>query len=139
MSSLTSKLALGVWIACAVSLSAPVYAQGPFPFPLPGGGGFFAGPQAGGPGPGLALGPVPALGGPRGPALDSAPVGPAAAGFIAGAVVAGAMPEQESGSYDLEPWSADWYQYCSHRYRSFDARTGTVLGSDGRRHFCSPS
>ncbi|EXL04390.1 BA14K family protein [Aquamicrobium defluvii] len=35
-----------------------------------------------------------------------------------------------------EPWSPEWYRYCSDRYRSFDARTGTFLGYDGQRHFC---
>ena len=35
-----------------------------------------------------------------------------------------------------EPWSPQWYRYCSDRYRSFDARSGTFLGYDGQRHFC---
>lgn len=39
-------------------------------------------------------------------------------------------------SADLEPWSQEWYRYCSMRYRSFDARTGTFRGYDGRDHFC---
>ena len=36
-----------------------------------------------------------------------------------------------------EPWSRGWYQYCSDRYRSFNANTGTYRGYDGRDHFCS--
>jgi hypothetical protein len=36
----------------------------------------------------------------------------------------------------LEPWSRQWYQYCSSRYRSFDPRSGTFVGYDGRAHFC---
>ena len=36
----------------------------------------------------------------------------------------------------LEPWSRDWYRYCSDRYRSFNAETGTFRGHDGRDHFC---
>lgn len=36
----------------------------------------------------------------------------------------------------LEPWSADWYDYCSSRYRSFSPRTGTFMGYDGAEHFC---
>ncbi|MDQ2633297.1 MAG: BA14K family protein [Pseudomonadota bacterium] len=36
----------------------------------------------------------------------------------------------------LEPWTAAWYDYCSDRYRSFDARSGTFMGYDGQEHFC---
>jgi hypothetical protein len=36
----------------------------------------------------------------------------------------------------LEPWSAGWYDYCSDRYRSFNPRSGTFIGYDGREHFC---
>ncbi len=36
----------------------------------------------------------------------------------------------------LEPWSRPWYRYCQNRYRSFDPRTGTFMGYDGREHFC---
>ena len=31
---------------------------------------------------------------------------------------------------------AEWYDYCSDRYRSFNARTGTFTGNDGEQHFC---
>lgn len=37
----------------------------------------------------------------------------------------------------LEPWSREWYRYCENRYRSFDSRTGTFMGYDGREHFCT--
>jgi hypothetical protein len=36
----------------------------------------------------------------------------------------------------FEPWTRDWYQYCSTRYRSFDPQTGTFRGHDGYDHFC---
>ncbi|MBP1861048.1 BA14K family protein [Rhizobium herbae] len=36
----------------------------------------------------------------------------------------------------LEPWSPGWYRYCSQRYRSFDSRSGTFVGYDGREYFC---
>ena len=36
----------------------------------------------------------------------------------------------------LEPWTADWYDYCAGRYRSFKPRTGTFTGYDGQQHFC---
>ncbi len=37
----------------------------------------------------------------------------------------------------LEPWSPAWYRYCSQRYRSFDADSGTFRGYDGRDYFCT--
>ena len=37
----------------------------------------------------------------------------------------------------LEPWSRDWYRYCSNRYQSFNPETGTYRGYDGRDHFCA--
>lgn len=36
----------------------------------------------------------------------------------------------------IEPWTRGWYAYCSGRYRSFDARSGTFTGYDGEQHFC---
>lgn len=35
-----------------------------------------------------------------------------------------------------EPWTAAWASYCEARYRSFDLRSGTFMGYDGKRHFC---
>lgn len=35
-----------------------------------------------------------------------------------------------------EPWTQEWYAYCSSRYRSFDPQTGYFLGFDGNYHFC---
>jgi hypothetical protein len=65
-------------------------------------------------------------------------------GFAAGAIVGGALaqpryyyaPAPRPVRVGLRPWSRKWYEYCSARYRSFDARTGTFVGYDGRRHFC---
>lgn len=37
----------------------------------------------------------------------------------------------------LQPWTRGWYNYCENRYRSFDARSGTFIGYDGRQHFCT--
>lgn len=37
----------------------------------------------------------------------------------------------------IEPWSQSWYDYCSQRYRSFNARTGTYTDYSGQRHFCT--
>jgi hypothetical protein len=36
----------------------------------------------------------------------------------------------------MEPWTPEWYGYCSDRYRTFNARTGTFVGYDGLTHFC---
>ncbi|WP_420962627.1 BA14K family protein [Brucella sp. IR073] len=35
-----------------------------------------------------------------------------------------------------QPWTRGWYDYCSRRYRTFNARTGTFRGYDGQDHFC---
>jgi hypothetical protein len=42
------------------------------------------------------------------------------------------------GSYRgfAEPWSGEWYRYCSDRYRSFNPSDGTFVGYDGVRRFC---
>lgn len=37
----------------------------------------------------------------------------------------------------IEPWTREWVRYCSSRYRSFDARSGTFVGYDGQEHFCN--
>ncbi|KXF76743.1 hypothetical protein ATN84_11965 [Paramesorhizobium deserti] len=42
---------------------------------------------------------------------------------------------QRYGGY--EPWSREWYRYCSDRYRSFNPQTGTYRGYDGADHFCT--
>jgi hypothetical protein len=36
----------------------------------------------------------------------------------------------------VEPWTPQWERFCSYRYRSFDPRSGTFIGNDGRSHFC---
>ena len=38
--------------------------------------------------------------------------------------------------YRPEPWSAEWYNYCANRYRSFDARTGYYTTYSGYKRFC---
>ena len=37
----------------------------------------------------------------------------------------------------LRPWSPEWMRYCYDRYATFDSRTGTYVGYDGARHFCT--
>lgn len=46
-------------------------------------------------------------------------------------------PPPARASYGLEAWSPEWHRYCSNRYRSFDPRSGTYIGYDNRRHFCT--
>ena len=38
--------------------------------------------------------------------------------------------------YGPRPWTREWYDYCSRKYRSFNFRTGYFLGYDGDYHFC---
>ncbi|MET0747272.1 MAG: BA14K family protein [Rhizobium sp.] len=44
-------------------------------------------------------------------------------------------PRAYAGS--LRPWSPAWSRYCYDRYATFDGRTGTFVGYDGARHFCT--
>jgi hypothetical protein len=63
----------------------------------------------------------------------------AAAGVVDGAVdTAGAIATapfraMEGGSYAMMQGDAN---YCAQRYRSYDPRSGTFMGYDGRRHPC---
>lgn len=63
-----------------------------------------------------------------------AAIGVGIIGLTLGAIIAGAANDREKqqriGEYDR------WVSYCSNKYRSFDIRTGTFLGNDGRRHVC---
>ena len=43
-------------------------------------------------------------------------------------------PVYPPGYYDYD--HRDWLDYCFSRYRSFDPRSGTYMGYDGRRHYC---
>jgi hypothetical protein len=42
------------------------------------------------------------------------------------------IPEQRA----FVPWSPEWFQYCTSRYRTFDRSSGYYNGYDGQRHFC---
>jgi hypothetical protein len=46
------------------------------------------------------------------------------------------QPVYAGGGYAMEPWTPEWYQYCSDRYRSFKPRSGTFTGYDGVERFC---
>lgn len=45
-------------------------------------------------------------------------------------------PNRVATYSSIEPWSAQWYDYCDQRYRSFNPSTGTYRGFDGLDHFC---
>lgn len=90
---------------------------------------------------GLAVGAIAAgaLSQPRGPVYD----GPAYDPYAGNGYYPPAPParryDQRRVDYSyggLEPWSREWYRYCKSRYRSFDSRSGTFVGHDGREHFC---
>lgn len=46
------------------------------------------------------------------------------------------QPVYARGGYAMEPWTPEWYRYCSDRYRSFKPRSGTFTGYDGVERFC---
>ncbi len=48
------------------------------------------------------------------------------------------VPEYR-GDADLvfQPWSRQWRDFCSNRYRTFNPNTGTYLGNDGKWYFCT--
>lgn len=45
-------------------------------------------------------------------------------------------PAADAPDEALEPWSREWYAFCSRRYRSFNPDDGTYLAFDGERRFC---
>lgn len=62
-----------------------------------------------------------------------AALGAAAANNQAPASVQAGAPVTATG---IPPWSPAWYQYCSRKYKSFNAQTGLYLGYDGKYHYC---
>lgn len=47
-------------------------------------------------------------------------------------------PEPVYRAGPIEPWTDEWFDWCTSRYRSFNARTGTYTGYDGVKYFCQP-
>lgn len=66
----------------------------------------------------------------NGGAVAAAGVVGLAAGVLAGQALS--QPRQVAPA----PAYGDRHAYCYSRYRSYDARSGTYLGYDGRRHYC---
>ena len=73
----------------------------------------------------------------RNPLLSRRPYRYQRLGPVGGYYANGYYQEPVYVRRSLQPWSRGWYNYCRSRYRSFDPRTGTFLGYDGREHFCS--
>lgn len=71
-------------------------------------------------------------------------------GFGIGAIIGSALTPREvyvapppppppgyyPASYGPPPWSPEWYEYCTYRYRSFNPNTGYFMGYDGIARFC---
>jgi BA14K-like protein. len=51
-------------------------------------------------------------------------------GLAAGAIASSAIASPP------RRYRSSWVAYCSRKYKSFNPRTGTYLGYDGRRHVC---
>lgn len=62
--------------------------------------------------------------------------GAAVAAGVAGLALGAVVGSQARSGYYPARGSTDWYAYCARKYRSFDPRSGTYLGYDGRRHYC---
>ena len=56
-------------------------------------------------------------------------------GFILGAAIAGSPSDRDY--YDHHRNDPDWRSRCSSSYSDFDYNTGTYVGQDGYRHYCT--
>jgi len=112
-----------------------------------GGPGYYrGGPRYYGGGPGYYGGPRYYGGGPRYYRHRHNNGGAAIAGAILGLGVGAAIasanqpryvaPRYAAPAYGPRPWTRDWYQYCSARYRSFDPGSGTFQPYNGPRQLC---
>jgi opacity protein-like surface antigen len=66
---------------------------------------------------------------------DDGAVAAGIAGLAVGALVGGALAQQQAAPVYVNP-SQSAVAYCSQRFRSYDPRSGTYLGYDGFRHRC---
>lgn len=62
--------------------------------------------------------------------------GAALGGLAAGAVIGGALAAQAAQGREANGPSRADVDYCSQRFKSYDASSGTYLGYDGKRHAC---
>jgi hypothetical protein len=133
MSTLRKSLVTALAAATLLGLSPVVgyndaAAQPQFRRPPPGGG------MRPGPGPG----PMRAAPG-RNRNGGGAAAG-AAFGLIAGALISSAMEQQRQQQYERQYQRQQVYddevEYCMERFRSYNPRTGTYRGNDGRLYRC---
>ncbi len=64
-----------------------------------------------------------------------------ALGLAAGALIGStlAQPRQYAPAparVSYQPWTPEWYSYCSRKYRSFNPRTGYYTTYSGYQRFC---
>jgi hypothetical protein len=68
------------------------------------------------------------------------PLGSIAGGIIGGVIGSWFKPTPPvvyvQPRAELQPWSREWYAYCSNRYRSFDPRSGYYISYGGGAVFC---
>jgi len=77
---------------------------------------------------------------------DGAWIAAGALGLAAGAMLGATMAQPQAPATvqsgapvtqnGIPPWTPAWYQYCSGKYKSFNAQTGLYLGYDGKYHYC---
>jgi hypothetical protein len=77
---------------------------------------------------------------------DGAWIAAGALGLAAGALLGSTLSQQQAPATiqsgapvtanGIPPWTPAWYQYCSGKYKSFNAQTGLYLGYDGKYHYC---
>ncbi|KQP37263.1 hypothetical protein ASF49_22250 [Methylobacterium sp. Leaf104] len=70
----------------------------------------------------------------RGPGVGAA-VGAGVAGLAAGAIIGGAIANSQAQAAP-RGIPAEAVAACARRFRSYDATSGTYLGTDGARHSC---
>ncbi len=75
--------------------------------------------------------------------LGAAAIFGLAAGALAGGIIANQAYPNTTGSVGAVPpaggypaGSEGYLRYCSAKYRSFDAASGTFMGNDGQRRYC---
>lgn len=56
-------------------------------------------------------------------------------GFILGAAIAGSNSDRDY--YNAHKNDRDWHNRCASAYPGYDSRTGTYVGSDGLRRYCT--
>ena len=56
-------------------------------------------------------------------------------GFTLGAAIAGSQDDR--GYYNSHRRNREWRDGCRTNYQGWDSRSGTYLGSDGYRHYCT--